>query len=161
MIRISRDIEYALIALKALHLARPGELTSVRAICATHNLPFDATSHVLQRLKRAEVVRSEQGVHGGYQLIRDLSKLTLMELLEIVGASTNLMGCMENPCGCELVSTCNIISPLVLLSQRLTEFYRDITVKELFEARSPREKSIRLRFREQAGRQDAAAAQAV
>jgi Rrf2 family transcriptional regulator, nitric oxide-sensitive transcriptional repressor len=161
MIRISRDVEYALIALKSLHLARPGELTSVRAICATHNLPFDATSHVLQRLKRAEVVRSEQGVRGGYQLIKDLSKLTLMELLEIVGTSTNLMGCMENPCGCELVGTCNIISPLVMLSQRLTEFYRDITVKELFEARSPREKSIRLRFQEQTHRQDAGAASAV
>lgn len=150
MLKIAREVEYALIALKSLGRARPGELKSVRTICTEYHLPFDATSHVMQKLKHAEIVRSAKGPSGGYQLIRDLEGLSMMELLEAVGISGQLMSCMDDTCGCSLVGTCNIISPLVVLNQRLTEFYQGITVQELFDAQSPQEKLIRMRFAEHA-----------
>ena len=160
MMRIPRDVEYALIALKTLHSAVPGEAQSVRAICSEYKLPFDAASHVLQKLKRAGVVRSQQGSRGGYQLIRDLSHVSFKELLEICGASTHLMTCMEEPCSCSLVGTCNIISPLAALDQRLAEFYQGITIAELLGARSAHEKRIKLRFAEQSERVEAGQAAA-
>ena len=149
MLKIAREVEYALIALKSLGQARPGELISVRTICTEYQLPFDATSHVMQKLKHAGIVRSAKGPGGGYQLIRDLEGLSLMELLEAVGISGQLMGCMEEACGCNLVGTCNIISPLVVLHQRLKEFYDGIKVQELFGSQSPKEKLIRMRFADQ------------
>jgi len=148
MLKIAREMEYALVALKVLGKARPAELISVRSICEEYQLPFDATSHAMQKLKHAGIVRSAKGPSGGYQLIRDLEGLSLMELLEAVGISGQLMGCMDDACGCSLVGTCNIISPLVVLNQRLTEFYKNIKVQELFDAQSPQEKLIKMRFAE-------------
>lgn len=146
MVRIARDMEYALIALQYLQSEYPGKLTSVRRICDAHNLPFDATSHVLQNLKQAGVVRSEQGVNGGYQIVKDLASISYYDLLEIVGDEVKIAGCLTENCTCDLVKSCNIISPIVILNERLVEFYRSIMLRELLDTHSSAEDLIRLRF---------------
>ena len=146
MVRITREMEYALIALQYLQSEYPGKLTSVRRICDAHDLPFDATSHVLQRLKQAGVVRSQQGVNGGYQIVKDLALVSYYDLLEVIGDQIKIASCLAENCTCHLVKSCNIISPIISLNDRLAEFYRGIMIKELLDVRSSEEDLIRDRF---------------
>ncbi|MCM2281973.1 MAG: Rrf2 family transcriptional regulator [Bdellovibrionaceae bacterium] len=136
MNKINRKLEYALIGLKHMRSKQPGELTTVKEIAATYGCPFEATSKVMQSLAAGGLVRSEQGAHGGYQLVRDLNRLPLYEVLEMVVGPVEIAKCLHQvDGGCELRGSCNVISPIENLNRKLIEFYRGLTVGELLEGR--------------------------
>ena len=146
MLKLTRQAEYALIALKHMHIGHPGQIIAVREICDDHHIPFDATARVLRNLAVKEIVQSSQGANGGYQLLRDLKTLSVYEFLETIIGPVELAACMGVSCSCKLVESCNIISPMALLNNRLVTFYKSINLGELFDGSSPDEALIRERF---------------
>lgn len=136
MNKINRKVEYALIGLKHMRAKQPGELTSVKEIATLYGVPFEATSKVMQVLASGGVIRSEQGAHGGYQVVRDLNRVSLFEIMEIVVGRVEIAKCLhevENTC--DLKTTCNVISPISSLNRRLIDFYKSLMVGELLESR--------------------------
>ena len=136
MNKINRKVEYALIGLKHMRVKAPGELTSVKELSAQYGCSFDVASRVMQVLASKGVLRSEQGAHGGYQITRDLGKLSLYELMEMIVGPIALAKCMQDDTeGCEIRGTCNIVSPVQNLNRRLADFYRGLSVGEILETR--------------------------
>jgi Rrf2 family protein len=132
MNRINRKVEYALIALKHMRARAPGELTSAKEISALYGSPFDATARALQVLAQKGVLKSEQGAHGGYQITRDLSRVSLYELIEMILGPVGVAKCLhEGEGACEIRGTCNIVSPVQALNRRLVDFYKGLSVGEL------------------------------
>jgi Rrf2 family transcriptional regulator, nitric oxide-sensitive transcriptional repressor len=137
MNKINRKVEYALIGLKHMRARQPGELTSVKEIATLYGVPFEATSKVMQVLASSGVIRSEQGAHGGYQLVRDLNRVSLFELMEIVVGRVEIAKCLhETENSCDLKNTCNVMSPISTLNRRLIDFYKSLMVGELLESRN-------------------------
>jgi len=132
--RLNRKVEYALMALKVMAQKRPGELTSAKEVVEVTGCPFDATARVLQQMAQKEILRSEQGAHGGYVVIRDLNKVSLFELMELILGSMAVAKCLTGS-DCDLKSRCNILSPVAVLNRRLIEFYQNLSVGELLRLR--------------------------
>ncbi|MBC7372013.1 MAG: Rrf2 family transcriptional regulator [Bdellovibrionaceae bacterium] len=140
MNKINRKLEYALMALKYLSQKIPGELTSAKEVSDSFSTPFDATARVMQAMAQNGLLRVEHGATGGYQITKDLSKVTMLSLLEIVeGGPTAMAKCMVKTNPCDMYGTCNIISPVQVLQNRLNDFYASITLKELL-IESPKRK---------------------
>ena len=138
MNKINRKVEYALIGLKHMRAKQPGELTSVKEIASLYGCPFEATSKVMQTLAGRGLIRSEQGAHGGYQLVRDLNRVSLYEIMEMVVGPVEIAKCLhESDNSCDLKNTCNLVSPITTLNRRLVEFYKSLSVGEILESRSP------------------------
>ena len=150
MLKITKDVEYALIALKFMHDASPGQIIAAREICADKNLPFDATSRVMQKLARKEILKSNQGTKGGYQLVADLSRVSVYDFMESAVGPVELAKCLNVNSSCKLVGSCNIISPMTTLNNKLIEFYKSINLRDLFDSKSSEEAVIKERFRTQA-----------
>lgn len=131
MNKLNRKLEYALMALKHMTQKIPGELTSAKEVSDTFRTPFDATARVMQQMSQKGLLRVEHGAFGGYQITKDLSKVTMLQLLEIVEGPTVMVKCMDKENPCEIQGTCNIVSPIHHLQHRLNEFYNNITLKEL------------------------------
>jgi Rrf2 family protein len=137
MNKINRKVEYALIGLKHMRSKQPGELTTAKEICSLYGSPFDATSRVLQVLAQRGILRSEQGAHGGYQLTKDLNRVSLYDVVEMITGPIGVAKCLheDEGVGCDIRETCNIVSPVTNLNRRLADFYRSVMVAEILDSR--------------------------
>jgi Rrf2 family cysteine metabolism transcriptional repressor len=83
-VKLTRRSEYALLAL--IHLARAkGEgYVAVAAIAEAQGLPPQFLEQLLMALKRARVVTSQKGPHGGYRLARPAEKISLAEVIRLL-----------------------------------------------------------------------------
>ena len=144
MFKINRKIEYALIALKYMSHKAPGQLTSAKEICDIYHIPFDPTSRVLQIMAQHEILRAEQGVHGGYQVVKDLSKVTLGDLSDIIVGPVEIANCFHGDYShCELTQSCCVIGPMLNLNERISGLFHNIKIIDLIESKHHGEKTIR------------------
>ena len=144
MFKINRKLEYALIALRHMSSKPPGPLTSAKEICDVYHTPFDPTSRVLQIMAQQGIVRAEQGAHGGYQILKDLSKITLFDLTQIIEGPLEIVNCFHgHDPHCAMTTSCNVISPMLNLNERLSELFKTINVRELISSRNQGERQIR------------------
>ena len=146
MLKISRKVEYALMALQHMRGQPAEQVVSAKDLCATYQVAFPVLSKVLQNLAAAGVLRSEQGAHGGYQLARPLSDVTFGELSEAVLGPMQFSYCLHRDrVRCQLAECCNVISPVVRLSNRIEELFYSMSLEELLQAEEPQEAAIRAR----------------
>ena len=134
MLKITKKVEYALIALKFIWEEKShGELTTAREICSKFSLPFDTTSKVMQAMNNAGIVHSEKGIKGGYALNKKLSEVSYLELVQIVDPKSNDDEfCQSNKGLCDLYSNCNIIKPIDKLNATLNGYLKNLTIDKLF-----------------------------
>lgn len=139
MFKINRKVEYALIALKHMGGKMPGELTTAKEVCDVYKTPFDVTARALQVMTQNGLLKSEHGAHGGYLIQKDLSRISFLKLAEMILGPVRLVNCLhDEDGGCDLLDSCNIISPITKLNERLTSFYDTITVRDLIAASDER-----------------------
>lgn len=144
MFKINRRIEYALIALRHMSRKHPGQLTSAKEICDIYFTPFDPTSRALQILTQRGVLQAAQGVHGGYQIIKDLSKVTLRNLSDWIVGPIEITNCFHGDYShCEVTGSCNIISPMLNLNEKINKLFGEIVVTDLIESKHQGERDIR------------------
>jgi Rrf2 family protein len=144
MFKINRKIEYALIALRHMSAKTQGQLTSAKEVCDIYHTPFDPTSRVLQIMAQQGILKAEQGAHGGYQIIRDLSKISIYDLTQMIEGPIQIVNCFHgNYSHCDITSSCNVIAPMLNLNERIDALFKTINVHELIQSRNQAEKQIR------------------
>ena len=76
---------YSVKALLDLSLQPDNGLVSTREIAKRQDIPAPYLEKLLIEMRRAGLVKSVRGAHGGYQLARQPAKISLGEILEAVG----------------------------------------------------------------------------
>jgi Rrf2 family protein len=135
MIKINRKVEYTLMVLKFMSERGSNELTTAREVCDRYKAPFDTIAKVMQQLNMAAILVSIKGVKGGYYLNFDLSKLSVLALVELIEGKSFTVDCHDGPC--ELLSTCNITTPIRRLNDYVTSIFSTLTVSELLAENAP------------------------
>jgi Rrf2 family protein len=89
-VELSCKSEYALLAM--LELAAnytTGEPLQIRQIAAEQNIPDRYLEQLLATLRRCGLVRSQRGAKGGYLLVREPWKITLLDVVNGIEGSDN------------------------------------------------------------------------
>jgi Rrf2 family protein len=131
MLKISKKVEYALIALKYIYLKKPGEITSTNELCQEFNLPFDTVSKSLGILNFHQILSSVKGTKGGYILNTDLSKISYMELVCMIEEKLDVLKICERGKPCEIAPLCNIIDPINTLNKKINSFLDQVMILDL------------------------------
>jgi Rrf2 family protein len=131
MVNIPKQLEYGLMVLGEMQSGAPGQLFPVRAVCTRLGIPFDVTSKAMQRMGRAGILRSVQGKYGGYQIVRDLSQVSLKELSDVVIGPHAVADCLAPGHSCRLSGRCTIKKAVKRLDGRLNALLAELTVLEL------------------------------
>lgn len=131
MMKLSKKVEYALIALR--HVSRlPGdEVVTAREMAEQYKIPSEVLGKVMQALVRAELVESVQGARGGYRLPGELSGLTLGQVIEAIDGPVQVAPCTADHYNCDQEDACNIKLPINRLQAQLNEFVFSLTLDAL------------------------------
>jgi len=135
-VRITTWAEYGIIC--ALHLAKrvaDGPVTG-REIAAMERLPADYVEQILLRLRRAEIIRSTRGAHGGYALARPAAEVSVRDVIAASELSTFDLHCVSHPVGedrCADSGNCSIRPVWVLLQQKIDEVLQSVNLEDLME----------------------------
>ena len=134
MLRLSKKTDYALIALA--YVASIGnKATSARDIAERHDIPVELLAKVLQRLVQKGMLKSQQGIHGGYVLARAADTMTVAEIVEAIDGPLMLTVCGTTDERCEQFSKCNIRDPLHRIRDRIIGALMACTIAELVSPR--------------------------
>ena len=134
--RITTWAEYGIIC--ALHLAKraaDGPVTG-REIAAVERLPADYVEQILLRLRRAEIIRSTRGAHGGYALARPPAAVSVRDVIAASELSTFDLHCVSHPVGedrCADSGNCSIRPVWMLLQQKIDEVLQSVNLEDLLE----------------------------
>lgn len=89
---ISQTAEYALRAVVCLG-AQPDLPQTTQQIAATTRVPASYLSKVLQSLGRAGIIHSQRGLHGGFSLMRPLSAVSVLDVVNAVDPLQRIRSC--------------------------------------------------------------------
>ncbi|MBC7420894.1 MAG: Rrf2 family transcriptional regulator [Bdellovibrio sp.] len=131
MNKMNKKMEYALMALRMMSQRPPGALTTAKEVSDQMHLPFDVTARVLQALSSRGLLKAEYGAGGGYLLARPLSEVSVHDLTEMLEGHTSLTKCLGSDEACDISETCNIVSPILALNNKVQEFYKSVSLHEV------------------------------
>ena len=110
MMKFSKKVEYALIAL--LHIAKKlnGELTTARELSDKFSISLELMGKILQNLVKNGMIVSVQGVKGGYYLARPMDQINLSSVITAIDGPIALTDCIAtgNPENCDRGKNCLI-----------------------------------------------------
>lgn len=137
MLRLTKKTEYGIIAIK--HLMSASELhmngqtvVSTTEIAERYNIPRGILGKVMQKLARNGLVRSVQGVGGGYALEKNPEEISLKDVVNIIEGPVEMVECIAmDGVECSQLDACNIQSPILTIQRRLTRYFENITLADL------------------------------
>lgn len=133
MFKLSKKVEYGLIAVKHMAMAGENSACSAKEISDKYNIPHDLLSKILQKLKKEGILSSVQGTHGGYILNEKPNKLTLAMIFNAIEGSSYILDCgqHEDPESCSIYETCILSSPLKKIQKQINSYFNSTTLEEI------------------------------
>lgn len=89
---MTRESDYAVRIMRALSC---GRLLTVKVICEQEAIPTQFAYKILKKLSNANLIRIVRGAAGGYELIKDLAEISLLDLMVAVGEEGVVNACIK------------------------------------------------------------------
>jgi Rrf2 family protein len=133
LVRLSKKVEYGLIAIRHIAAHGNGSVVSAKEIAECYHISYELLSKVLQRLTKAGLILSHQGVHGGYALARSPDEVRVSAIINAIEGSIPMIArCMsEGPESCGVFDLCTIKSPLSKVQANIERAFSSMTLQEI------------------------------
>jgi Rrf2 family protein len=131
MLRLSKKADYALLAMR--HMAAHSEKSalSARELAEAYDIPAELLAKVLQKLVRARLLASHQGIHGGYGLSRPPAAISVADVIQAVDGPLTVTACSDSDHSCDQYAKCNIRDPLWRIKDRIVSALAATSVADL------------------------------
>jgi Rrf2 family protein len=133
MVRLSKRVEYGLIALRHIATCQYGELVTAKEIADRYRIPFELVAKVLQRLTKAGLILSHQGMRGGYTLAKNPREIPVASIIHAIeGTNPVIAQCLsDGPTSCDVFDLCTIKSPLTKVQANIERAFSSMTLSEI------------------------------
>ena len=130
MFKLTKKIEYALIALQYMQGKDSQAITSAKEVAENFDLPASLLAKILQQLAKTNIVEPIQGAGGGYRLKQPLEEIKLNYFIEIIEGPVGLVDCLHDP-DCSHVGTCNIRVPIERINNTIKDLFSNMTLADI------------------------------
>ncbi|MBJ13358.1 MAG: hypothetical protein CMG62_09855 [Candidatus Marinimicrobia bacterium] len=130
MLKITRRVEYALIAMR--HLQNEGEdkTVSVKEISDKYCIPRELLAKILQKLGKHNIVISVRGSSGGYKITKNSNNIKMINFFEILEGPLGLMDCYFES-NCEQLNNCNIRIPINRINDNIRDMFNKLKLSDI------------------------------
>lgn len=131
MIRLTNLADYAVVLMCYLAHA-PRKVRSAVALSRVSGIPVPTVSKILGALSRAELLRSQRGLGGGFTLGRPAEVISVADIIEAVDGPIALTNCIENsPGDCDLEALCSMRPHWQKINFAVKGALEDISLSEI------------------------------
>ena len=142
MLKLTKKADYGLIAMRHLaeHTAEGSH--SATDLAERYGIPQEALAKILQKLARAGLLTSQQGIHGGYMLARDAREISALEVIRAIDGPLFLTSCTSDKRGdCEQTDRCTVREPLRRVGESIQEVLGRLSIHDMSRPRDEQEKT--------------------
>ena len=133
---LTKKSSYGLIATLELAAASDRAPRSATSIAERYSLPVSFIEKILHELRHAGLVSSKQGRAGGYFLARSLADISVRNVLEALGESLDLVGCLKSSSHCELTDCCPTKGAWQHIDQQFKSLLDSLSLQSLLHSES-------------------------
>ncbi|MFC1527838.1 RrF2 family transcriptional regulator [Candidatus Neomarinimicrobiota bacterium] len=130
MLKLTKKIEYALIALQHMQGKDHNDISNAKEIAENFDLPVSLLAKVLQQMAKHNIIEPIQGPSGGYRLNKPLEEIKLNDFIEIIEGPVGLVDCLHDP-DCGHIGTCNIRLPIERVNNTIKNLFSNMTLADL------------------------------
>jgi Rrf2 family transcriptional regulator, nitric oxide-sensitive transcriptional repressor len=133
MLQLSKKVEYALIALRHMAMNQRGQVFTAKEIAAKYDISYELLAKLLQKLVKAGVVVSMQGMHGGYSLAKRPDQIQISYIINAIEeVKATIAECYaEGGENCSLFEGCSIRKPLGKMQHNLNAILDKTTLEQI------------------------------
>ncbi|CBL45715.1 Predicted transcriptional regulator [gamma proteobacterium HdN1] len=130
MLRIGKLTDYALILMNCM-ATRPAQLWRMELLADTTRLPQPTVRKLMGQLVAANLVRSERGARGGYQLSRLPNLISMAEIIIAIEGPIAITECCEVVPSCERLGACDMEGRWPAINDLILQLLRVVTLSDI------------------------------
>ena len=130
MLKITRKVEYALIALRHLQQNERGELCSAKTLSSEYGIPQELLAKILQKLSKENIILSVKGPKGGYKISKDPNTVNMTKFFEIMEGPMGIVDCYFDS-NCEQLNGCTIREPINRINNSIRTMFDKMTLADI------------------------------
>lgn len=130
MLKLTRKVEYSLIALRHMQGKSIDAISSTKEIANQYNIPLEILAKTLQHMAKENIIEAINGPRGGYRIKAKLNKINLVEFFEKVEGPLGLSDCFYDA-NCMQIEFCNIRSPIERINNSMINMFRNMSVQDI------------------------------
>ena len=130
MLKLTRKVEYALIALRHLDAKKDSSITNAKEIAETYDIPAPLLAKIMQQLAREQLIEPIQGPNGGYRLRANLKSIKMTDFIEILEGPLGLVDCFHDM-DCTQIDQCNIRTPIEKINKTIIDLFSNMTLADV------------------------------
>lgn len=100
-------------------------------IASRRGVPDAYLEQLLTTLRKAGLVRSTRGPHGGHELARSPSEITMADIVLALEGSIAPLDCMDDAWGCQVSPACPLQEVWRAVREATLETLRSYTIEDL------------------------------
>lgn len=134
MLKLSKSVEYSLLALIYISNNENKSAVSSKIISEELNIPYELLSKLLQKLKRNGIVKSRQGKLGGYNLSIPLKELAIYNVIRAIEENIQIVNCTHSFAtkkDCEKIDNCKVREPFFDIQNKIISIFESMTLEQL------------------------------
>jgi len=132
---LTKKSSYGLIATLELASASNASPQSAVSIAKRYSLPASFIEKILHELRHAGLVSSKQGRAGGYFLARSAKDISVRNVLEALGESLDLVGCLKSGSHCDLTNCCPTKSAWQQIDNQFKDLLDSLSLESLLHSK--------------------------
>lgn len=130
MFRLSSKVEYGIRSLIRLYLNGP---MTTKELSRIELIPEAFLERIMSELKYAGIVDGKRGPQGGYELVKDIGDIRIMDIVEALEGKPSIVKCIEDENNCSFVSLCLMRAFWKKTNIEFQKFLSSISLKDIID----------------------------
>ena len=130
MIKISKLADYATVIMGYL-AQTPEKRYSAAQVAKALQITLPTVSKVLKLLNEAQLVNSERGVNGGYQLVRAPEQISVAEVITAIDGKPAMTECSKEEALCSRNAVCALRENWQIINRAIMDLLDNLSLVDM------------------------------